>query len=232
MSGARNRLLSELKAVQQLNWLRVEAPEDNLFVWRIALVIVNPDSDYAGGYFTGELRFPTDYPYKPPSFRFTTPIFHPNIYNNGNICISILHSPGDDVMSGEQAGERWSPLQGVESVMLSILLLLDNPEINSPANVDASVCYRDDKASYRARAKQAVETSRHAMPADFVMPTKFDDDAAAKNKPGHDVEEDNAFWADSDEGDFDFGSDDSDEEQEFDEDFEDDEEEHQAKGKP
>ena len=32
-------------------------------------------------------------------------------------------------MSGETAGERWSPAQRVESVLLSILRLLDDAEV-------------------------------------------------------------------------------------------------------
>ena len=180
-------------------------------------MVINPDSVFHGGYFNGEIRFSTEYPYKPPVFRFTPAIFHPNVYPDGRLCISILHSPGDDALSGEQAGERWSPLQGVESVMLSILLLLDNPEINSPANVDASVMYRDHPAQYKTRATAAVERSKRDIPADFVMPTSFEEAPPVKKQ-----ENDDAFWAESDE-ELDFGSD-SDEE-EMDEDDEDAEEE-------
>ena len=60
-------------------------------------------------------------------------------------------------MSGEMASERWSPLQGVESVLRSVLLLLDDPEIGSPANVDAGKMYRDRRAEYLEKAKDAVE---------------------------------------------------------------------------
>lgn len=100
-------------------------------------------------------------------------------------------------MSGETAGERWSPAQGVESVLISILSLLDDPEISSPANVDASVMYRDRIDEFKAKVTQDVEFSKKDVPAGFTMPThestkpvveKFDDD----------------FWADSDvEADFD-----------------------------
>ncbi len=130
------------------------------------------------------------------------------MYPDGRLCISILHSPGDDVMSGEQAGERWSPLQGVESVMLSILLLLDNPEINSPANVDASVTYRDNPASYKTRAALAVERSKRDIPPGFVMPTTFVEEPPKK------VDNDDGFWDESDE-ELDFGSDSDEEEQDF-----------------
>lgn len=106
------------------------------------------------------------------------------------------------MVSGESAGERWSPAQRVESVLISILSLLDDPEISSPANVDASVMYRDKQDEYKTRVNQDVEASKKDVPEGFTMPThestkpvveKFDDD----------------FWVDSDaEADFDFDDDD------------------------
>ena len=41
------------------------------------------------------------------------------VYPDGNVCISILHTPGDDPTMYEQASERWSPVQSVEKVILS-----------------------------------------------------------------------------------------------------------------
>lgn len=160
------------------------------------------------------MKFPQDYPYSPPSFRFLRTITHPNIYSDGTLCISILHQPGEDMMSGEEAGERWSPLQGAESVLRSILLLLDDPEINSPANVDASVLYRDHRDEYNKRAKAAVELSKKDIPAGFVVPTTFEPEAPPKN------DYDDDFYAPSDEEDFDF-----DEGSDSDEDMEDDDDE-------
>lgn len=31
----------------------------------------------------------------------------------GELCISILHPPGDDPLSGERPEERWNPTQNV-----------------------------------------------------------------------------------------------------------------------
>ena len=52
----------------------------------------------------------------PPKMRFVSDIFHPNVYADGRVCISILHPPGDDPMGYESAIERWSPVQNVEKV--------------------------------------------------------------------------------------------------------------------
>jgi ubiquitin-conjugating enzyme E2 R len=101
-------------------------------------------------------------------------------------------------MSGEAAGERWSPAQRAESVLLSIVSLLDDAEISSPANVDASVMYRDDKPAFKARVKQDVELSKKDIPDGFVLPT-HESTMPVVEKP---VADD--FWDDSDAGEIDF----------------------------
>lgn len=35
------------------------------------------------------------------------------VYADGRVCISILHSPGDDPHGYEQASERWLPIHTV-----------------------------------------------------------------------------------------------------------------------
>ncbi|SPN97636.1 related to ubiquitin-conjugating enzyme CDC34 [Cephalotrichum gorgonifer] len=197
---AEKRLLSELQALQKEKWVHIEVDDANIKKWNIGLMVVNPDSVFSGGYFKAEMTFAKDYPYVPPTFRFQTRIYHPNIYSDGRLCISILHAPGEDEMSGEQASERWSPLQGVESVLRSVLLLLDDPEINSAANVDASVTYRDKRGEYDARAKATVEKSRAEMPKDVKFPTS--EDLAPAPVVAFD---DDDFWNESD-GNDDFGS--------------------------
>jgi ubiquitin-protein ligase len=46
------------------------------------------------------------------------------VYPDGNVCISILHTPGEDPLMYEQASERWSPVQSVEKVLLSVISML------------------------------------------------------------------------------------------------------------
>ena len=116
-------------------------------------------------------------------------------------------------MSGETAAERWSPAQRVESVLLSIISLLDDAECSSPANVDAGVTLRKEPEKYRELVKKDVELSKEDIPEDFVMPT---------NKPAtRQVEknDDRDFWYDSDE-DEEFGGSDTDGEMAHDEDDE------------
>lgn len=142
-SAATKALQQELKSIQKepLEGFTVSLLNENLFEWEVA-IFGPPNTLYQGGYFKSHIKFPPDYPYSPPSVRFATKMWHPNIYENGDVCISILHPPVDDPTNTELPSEKWNPAQNVRTVMMSIISLLNEPNTFSPANVDASVMYR------------------------------------------------------------------------------------------
>ncbi|RMZ78678.1 hypothetical protein DV738_g3745, partial [Chaetothyriales sp. CBS 135597] len=198
---SQNVLIKEFKTLSQEPWVQIELSDDNIYSWNLALMVVNPDSLYYGGYFKAQMTFPKDYPYRPPGFRFMKPLWHPNVYEDGRLCISILHAPGDDIMSGETAGERWSPIQGVESVLISILSLLDDAHPDSPANLDAAIQFRTDKEAFKRRVRQDVDASKIDIPEGFVLPTH------ESTKPKMEEKIDDDFWQDSDAEDLDLDDD-------------------------
>jgi ubiquitin-conjugating enzyme E2 R len=103
-------------------------------------------------------------------------------------------------MAGEHASERWSPVQTTESVLLSVLSLLDDAEVSSPANVDAGVMLRNDPKQFAVMVKKDLEVSKKDIPEGYVMPTHED---AFRTKKEDDFM---MSWDDSDEEE-DFGSD-------------------------
>ncbi|KAH9661348.1 ubiquitin-conjugating enzyme E2 7 [Citrus sinensis] len=111
--------------------------ETNIFEWSVT-IIGPPDTLYEGGFFNAIMSFPSNYPNSPPTVKFTTEIWHPNVYPDGRVCISILHPPGDDPNGYELASERWMPVHTVESIVLSIISMLSSPNDESPANVEAA----------------------------------------------------------------------------------------------
>lgn len=117
-------------------------------------------------------------------------------------------------MSGETAAERWSPAQRAESVLISILSLLDDPECSSPANVEAGVMLRHHPDSFRQRVKNNVEASKANIPAGFEMPTEKIHIKEVESKENK--EDDPYFWAESGAESDAFGGSDSDQEMEFD----------------
>ena len=90
-SSAIRALNLEYKSLQDepVEGFRVSANEDNLFTWDVA-IFGPPQTLYEGGYFKAQMKFPNDYPYSPPTMRFLTKVWHPNVYENGDLCISIL----------------------------------------------------------------------------------------------------------------------------------------------
>ena len=59
------------------------------------------------GTFKLTLDFTEEYPNRPPAVKFACPMFHPNIYADGGICLDILQN-------------QWSPIYDVAGVLTSI----------------------------------------------------------------------------------------------------------------
>ncbi|KAG0643042.1 ubiquitin-conjugating enzyme/RWD-like protein [Tuber brumale] len=154
-AAANKRLLKEYKALLKESPEGIAAgpiDESNLFEWE-CLIQGPEETPFEGGVFPATLSFPKDYPLNPPKMKFTCEIFHPNVYKDGTVCISILHSPGDDPNQYEDASERWSPIQSVEKILISVMSMLAEPNDESGANIDASKIWRDDRKEYEKRVR-------------------------------------------------------------------------------
>lgn len=220
-SSALRALSLEYKSLQDepVEGFRVKLVNDNLCIWEVA-IFGPPDTLYQGGYFKAQMKFPTDYPYSPPTIRFLTKVWHPNVYENGDLCISILHPPVDDPRSGELPCERWNPTQNVRTILLSVISLLNEPNTYSPANVDASIMYRrwrDSKGcdkEYENIVRKQVSNGRIEAEKDGVkIPLTLEDYCMKPKNPKPDTSSDMTdFYID----DYDDLDDDEDEEEEED----------------
>jgi len=93
-----------------------------------------------------KLEFSEEYPNKPPKVSFVSAMFHPNVYNDGSICLDILQN-------------QWSPIYDVAAILTSIQSLLCDPNPNSPANAEAARLFAENKREYNRRVKDVVERS-------------------------------------------------------------------------
>jgi len=133
--------------------------ENDLYVWEI-IIMGPPETYYEGGVFKAALTFPKEYPIRPPKMKFISEIWHPNIEANGQVCISILHEPGDDKYGYEKPEERWLPIHTVETILLSVISILADPNPESPANVDAAKEFRDSNKDFKRRVSKCVRKSQ------------------------------------------------------------------------
>uniref|UniRef100_L7J5Q3 Ubiquitin-conjugating enzyme E2 2 n=1 Tax=Pyricularia oryzae (strain P131) TaxID=1143193 RepID=L7J5Q3_PYRO1 len=113
---------------------------------RNAVIIGPGDTPFEDGTFRLVMHFEEQYPNKPPSVKFISQMFHPNVYATGELCLDILQN-------------RWSPTYDVAAILTSIQSLLNDPNTGSPANVEASNLYKDNRKEYIKRVRETVEKS-------------------------------------------------------------------------
>ena len=174
---------------------------ENIYLWEVYMA-GPPDSTHDGGVFRAELEFPKDYPYNPPKMRFTSEMWHPNIHDDGLVCISILHPPVEEFGSGESLAERWNPIQTVETVLISVRSLLGDPNLSSPANIDAGVQYRNDLDGYKAKMDRLCKKSINELPEGMEPPSAAPPPVVREDSVqsvGDWVLEDDSEYDDSDE---------------------------------
>jgi len=122
---------------------------DNLMVWKATIIGPSP-SPFEGGIFNLTIKFPSNYPFRPPEIKFDTPVYHPNINKSGSICLDILK-------------DQWSPALSTSTVLLSICSLLTDPNPNDPLEPDVARIYKENKMQYEITAREW--TRRHATGA-------------------------------------------------------------------
>lgn len=93
-----------------------------------ALIIGSSDTLYNYGNYMFEFNFSIEYPFKPPKVIYLTNEnnvrFHPNLYRNGKVCLSLLNS---------WRGEQWTSCQTIRTVLLNLVTLFHNkPLLNEP----------------------------------------------------------------------------------------------------
>lgn len=99
---------------------------------------------YSGGIFKVKLCLVKDFPQAPPKAFFLTKIFHPNVANNGEICVNTLK-------------KDWKSDLGIKHILLTIKCLLIYPNAESALNEEAGKLLLEHYDDYSQRAKMMTE---------------------------------------------------------------------------
>ena len=109
------------------------------------LVMIGPSGcPYEGYTFLLTLQLPTDYPFRPPDVRFTTPIYHCNVSKTGKICHSVL-------------SHNFSPAITIKEIMIHINNLLIEPNIDDQIENSVAQDYYVDRAVYYKRLDESCK---------------------------------------------------------------------------
>ena len=137
------------------------------------------NSPYFGGFYFFENKFPDNYPFSPPVWKFLTndgrTRFNPNLYQfnaNGKVCLSILNTWGEST---------WSQVQRFSSVIETVRahLFHDKPLINEPGYSEKDpmneiysrmICYQNLNFNVYSNI---VKTQEYAEPFKKIMIDNF-----------------------------------------------------------
>ncbi|KAJ2226582.1 hypothetical protein EV180_002871 [Coemansia sp. RSA 518] len=169
MEQQNSRLMKEFRMLQsELPSGIVCTPQHESLTRYEAQIDGPPDTPYTNGRFLLDVVLPPRYPLDPPSIKFRTRVYHPNIDDFGNICLEVLKTG---------KGGCWSPLWTVGKVLIALSVLLESPNPSDPLMPEIADQITND---YRAFEETAREwTKRHAMaygddPEEYVRASQLE----------------------------------------------------------
>lgn len=127
-------------------------PSDDVLKWKFTLLGPH-NTPFEGEMLKGTITFPVTFPNVPPVIQFTSQIYHPNIYPDGKVCMSILHDTREENFY-DRPEEKWLPVHTIQSIVLSMLLIIQEPNLESPANLEAAKLMRDNKIQYYRKLRK------------------------------------------------------------------------------
>lgn len=137
-----HRLQRELVQIQSTDGKlkNVHVDESDITTW--FGLILPENSPYSKGAFKIKMVFPKEYPFKPPNITFLTKIYHPNIDEEGAVCLNIVNP------------EMWKPATRVINIVDALVKLVEEPEPDHPLRPDLAQLFLKDRKRFLKNAEE------------------------------------------------------------------------------
>lgn len=152
-SAAQLRVTKDMSELTLPTTCNVEFPNpDDLLNFK---VIICPDEGmYRNGRFVFSFKVGPNYPHEPPKVKCDTLVYHPNIDQEGNVCLNILR-------------EDWKPVLTVNSIVYGLQFLFLEPNPSDPLNKEAADMLQANRRAFEL-------TVQKSMKGGYVGSTYFD----------------------------------------------------------
>lgn len=148
---ASKRAAKELEDLQKdLPWYlgNLTSEGTNVLVWHARLLPEVPPYNLKA--FNLRISFPREYPLRPPTVTFTTPIYHPNVGPEGRVCLPII------------SNQHWKPHTKAYEVLEALNILVNKPNLQEPMRMElADLLRQDPELFHRSAEKHTLEFGEH-----------------------------------------------------------------------
>ncbi|XP_048389838.1 NEDD8-conjugating enzyme UBE2F isoform X2 [Stegostoma tigrinum] len=128
---------------------KLDFPDANK-LYSFQLNVMPDEGYYQGGRFQFETDVPEAYNMVPPKVKCLTRIWHPNITETGEICLSLLREHSID-------GTGWAPTRTLKDVVWGLnSLFTDLLNFDDPLNIEAAEQHLRDKEDFRSKVQDYI----------------------------------------------------------------------------
>ncbi|EDV93367.1 ubiquitin-conjugating enzyme E2-18 kDa [Drosophila grimshawi] len=145
-----SRELSDILAAKSDILRNIEVSDESLLLW--TGLLVPEKAPYNKGAFQIEISFPPQYPFMPPKIVFKTPIYHPNVDEKGEVCLSII------------AVDNWKPTTRTENVFQALIDLVHNPQPEHPLRSDLAEEFIKEHKTFMKTAESFTRRNAEKRP--------------------------------------------------------------------
>lgn len=142
VSAAQIRLQKDITELDLPESVSITFPDPSDF-FNFFIRIVPQQGFYKGGAFDFKVEVNNNFPIEPPKIKCLNKIYHPNIDLDGNICLNILR-------------EDWSPVLGVNSVLIGLNFLFLEPNPNDPLNKEAANVLVKQRGQFQRNVEKSI----------------------------------------------------------------------------